>query len=217
MPPLCGIIFKCAFSIRKLGDNVKNNAIYIPVDALAKHEDFDIWYRDGDLAFRFTGDWTKESDKVRIWNRHGAECGSIRLDPESKSMLYVKMERWEYKLHTYVLFEDYYFKGMLWKIQGSPSKAPFDFYSERSEKSEVRIRKTTFKNHGECFEVKVRDLALLRVASAALVSIMLKEEYKGRSEGIENPDSTRLDKVKRFFKRDKGLTYEQVMAGERYV
>ncbi len=196
---------------------MKNNAIYIPVDALSKHEDFDTWYRDGDLAFRFTSDWTKESDKVHIWNRHGAECGSIRLDAGSKSMLFVKMERWEYELHTYVIFEDYYFKGMLWKIEGSPSKPPLDFYSERSEKNEVRIRKTTFKNHGECFEVKVRDLALLRIASAALVSIMFKEEYKGLSEGIEDPDATRADRMKRFFKGKKGLTYEQIMAGERYV
>lgn len=196
---------------------MKNNAIYIPVDALSKHEDFDIWYRDGDLAFRFTGDWTKESDKVHIWNRHGAECGSIRLDPGSKSMIYAKMERWEYELHTYVIFEDYYFKGMLWKIEGSPSKPPLDFYSERSEKNEVRIRKTTFKNHGECFEVKVRDLAVLRIAAAALVSIMFKEEYKGLSEGIEDPNATRADKMKRFFKGNKGLTYEQILAGERYV
>lgn len=193
---------------------MKNNAMYIPVDALSRHEDFDIWYRDGDLAFSFKGNWEKESDKVTIWNRHGAECGSIKLEPAHKMLLYVKMERWEYELHTYVMFKDYYFKGMLWDIKGSPSNPPFDFYSERSEHNEVRVRKTNFKNHGECLEVKVRDVTYLRIAAAAVVAMMFKEEYKGLSEGIVDDDVSRLEKFKRYFKSNKGLTYEQVMAGE---
>lgn len=193
---------------------MKNNAIYIPVDALSRHEDFETWYRDGDLAFSFTGNWEKESDKVTIWNRHGAESGSIRLEPAEKMTLYVKLERWEYELHTYILFKDYFFKGMLWEIQGSPSNPPFDIYSLRSESNEVRVRKTNFKNHGECLEIKVKDVTFLRIATAAVVAMMFKEEYKGLSEGIKDENISGFDKFKRFFKTNKGLTYEQVMAGE---
>ena len=196
---------------------MKNNAMYIPVDALKNRQDFDIWYRDGDLAFSFKGNWEKESDKITIWNRHGAECGSIKLDPESKSMYYVKMERWEYELHTYIIFEEYFFKGMLWEIKGSPSKPPFDIYSQRSEKNEVHVSRTQFKGHGECLEVRVRDMALTRIAAAAVVAMMVKEEFLGRSEGIQRPDLSRWERVKRWVKGNKGLTYEQIQAGERYV
>ena len=196
---------------------MKNNAMYIPVDALKNRQDFDIWYRDGDLAFSFKGKWEKESDKVTIWNRHGAECGSIRLEPAGKCMYYVKLDRWEYELHTYIIFEDYYFKGMLWDIKGSPSNPPFDIYSERSEKNEVHVSRTKFKGHGECLEVRVRDVTFLRIAAACVVAMMMKEEFKGLSEGIETPNLSRADKIKRFFKKSKQLTYEQVLAGERYV
>ena len=193
---------------------MKNNAIYIPIDALERHEDFDTWYRDGDLAFSYKGNWEKEADKVSIWNRHGAECGSIRLEPAGKMTLYVKMERWEYELHTYVLFSEYFFKGMLWEIHGSPSKPPFDIYSLRSETNEVRVRKTNFKNHGQCLEVKVKDVSYLRIAAACVVAMMFKEEYKGLSEGIEVEPANRLESIKRIFTPNRGLTYEQVMAGE---
>lgn len=196
---------------------MKNNAMYIPVDALKNRQDFDIYYRDGDLAFSYKGKWEKESDKVTIWNRHGAECGSIRLEPASKCMYYVKLERWEYELHTYLIEEEYFFKGMLWEIKGSPSNPPFDFYSLRSEKNEVHVCRTKFKGHGECFEVKVRDVSFLRIAAAAVVAIMMKEEFKGLSEGLETPDLTRGQKIKRFFQKTKYLTYEEVKAGERYV
>ena len=196
---------------------MKNNAMYIPVDALKNRQDFDIWYRDGDLAFSFKSNWESEKDKITIWNRHGAECGHIKLDPGSKTMYYVMMERWEYELHTYIIFEEYFFKGMLWEIKGSPSKPPFDFYSLRSEKNEVHVSRTKFKGHGECLEVRVRDVTFLRIAAAAVVAMMVKEEYKGMSEGIETPGLARMEKVKRWFKGKKRLTYEDIQAGERYV
>ena len=191
--------------------------MYIPVDALKNRQDFDIWYRDGDLAFSFTGKWESEKDPVTIWSRHGAEAGSIKLDPGSKMMYYVRLERWEYELHTYIINEEYFFKGMLWEIKGSPSNPPFDFYSLRSEKNEVHVSRTQFKGHGECLEVRVRDVTFLRIAAAAVVAMMMKEEFKGLSEGIEAPGLSRGQKILRWIKGNKGLTYEQVMAGERYV
>lgn len=33
----------------------KFNKMYFPVDAIAKHEDFDVWYSDGERALRFEG------------------------------------------------------------------------------------------------------------------------------------------------------------------
>ena len=34
---------------------MKNNKVYFPVDAIARHEDFDVWYEDGDVFLSLKG------------------------------------------------------------------------------------------------------------------------------------------------------------------
>ena len=39
---------------------MKNNKVYFPVDAIARHEDFDVWYEDGDVFLSLKGAWSGE-------------------------------------------------------------------------------------------------------------------------------------------------------------
>ena len=55
----------------------KFNKMYFPVDAIAKHEDFDVWYSDGERALRFEGPWEKESDRIAMIGRMGGQIGQI--------------------------------------------------------------------------------------------------------------------------------------------
>ena len=56
---------------------MKFNKVYIPVDALARHEDFDTWYEDGDLFLHFAckKGWKSEKDRVQIFGRMGGQVG----------------------------------------------------------------------------------------------------------------------------------------------
>ena len=59
---------------------MKNNKAYMPKDALARHEDFDVWYPDGELFLSIRGTWRSEHDKVLIFGRMGGEMGAIKPD-----------------------------------------------------------------------------------------------------------------------------------------
>lgn len=192
---------------------MKNNKVYIPKDAIARHEDFDVLYDDGDLALRFQGDWKSESDKIAIIGRMGGELGHIKPDHFTLTY-YIRMERWEYVFHTHRIFKHYFVEGMLWQVHGSLSKCPVNFINEKGDKKDVHVRETTFPGMGECYEVKVADVAKLRVAIASVVAMAIKESYKGKSEGEKNPNANRLEKMKRFLFTDKGKTYDQILKEE---
>ena len=161
---------------------MKNNRVYMPIDAVDKREDFNLWYADGDLFMTVKSAWTKENDKVSIISRRGGEMGRIRFDPRSL-VYFVGVERYEYELHTYTIFEHYYFKGMLWDIGGGLNDVPLDFRNEGTGKLDVRISHVRFKDKGKCLEIKVKDLAKLRIAACCVIAMAIKESYKGKSEG----------------------------------
>ena len=192
---------------------MKNNKVYFPVDAIARHEDFDVWYEDGDVFLSLKGAWSGERDRVAIFGRMGGEMGSIK--PDAKALTYyLKLERWEYVFHTLHLFEHYYVNGMKWQIDGSLSNPPFDFVDEEDGRKEVHVQVVDFKNRGACYEIRVRDVAKLRIATAAVIAMGIKEEYKGLSEGLKNPGATKLEKAKNWLFSGKGYTYEELLAQE---
>lgn len=204
---------------------MKNNRVYVSKDALAKREDFDAWYADGDTFLSFKSNWTGEGDKVRIFGRLGGEMGSIKPDPK-KLTYYLKLERWEYVFHTRKLFEDYYVNGMKWQIYGSLNNPPLDFLLENdlekgqkvptiSNKKDVHVRLVdNFRDRGECYEIKCNDVAKLRIATAAVIAMAIKEQYKGLSEGLHNPHASRLTRAKNWLFAGKGKTYEQLLEEE---
>ena len=86
------------------GWGLKFNKVYGPVDALARHEDFDTWYEDGDLFLHFAckKGWKSEKDRVQIFGRMGGQVGEIK--PDNRALVYdIMYERFTYRLHTYVI------------------------------------------------------------------------------------------------------------------
>lgn len=189
---------------------MKTNRAYVPIDAIARHQDFSALYADGDTLLAFKGPWASERDKVTVFGRLGGEMGRIQPDPKAL-VYYIKLERWEYPFHTRVIFKDYYVEGMRWQINGSLSKPPFDFVLEDDGSNDVHVSVTTLKGHGECFEVRARDVAKLRIAVTSVVAMAIKEEYCGLSEGEQNDDAPRLERLKRRIFSGKGKTYEEIL------
>ena len=192
---------------------MKNNKVYFPVDAIARHEDFDVWYEDGDVFLSIRGTWESERDKATIFGRMGGEMG--RIKPDAKALTYyLKLERWEYVFHTLHLFKHYYVNGMKWQIDGTLSDPPFDFVNEEDGRAEGHVQLVNFKGHGPCYEVRVKDVAKLRIAVAAVIAMGIKEEYKGLSEGLKNPGAGKLEKAKNWLFSGKGIPYEELLAQE---
>ncbi|MGI6217468.1 MAG: hypothetical protein ACOYIK_07645 [Coriobacteriales bacterium] len=185
--------------------------IYIPVDAALQREDFDIWYEDDTLFCNVQSDWADEKSKVNFISTHGTEMA--RIKPDNKALNYdIRVERYTYTLHTYLIFRHYYCEGMLWQMNGSPSKGHANFTNENTNKKDVLISTVDFKRHGKCYEVKVKDISKLRIAAVVVVAILVKEAYKGLSEGERDDDAKWHQKLKQYF-AEKGLTYEEVEAG----
>lgn len=189
---------------------MRNNRVYMQVNAVDNREDFNLWYADGDVFLTVKADWTKENDKVSIYNRMGGELGRIKFDPNALTY-YVGVERYEYELHTYTIFEHYFFKGMLWDISGCLDEPPLDFFNQGTGKSDVRISRVRFKDKGMCYEIKVKDLSKLRIAACAVIAIKIKESFKGKSEG-EPVEKKGLEKWKERIFTNKGITYEEILA-----
>lgn len=189
---------------------MKNNTVYMPQDALSRREDFDIWYADSDLALSVKGTWSGEGDRVSLIGRMGGENGCIKPDFATLSY-YMKLERYEYVLRTHVIFSHYSVEGMLWQVHGTLANPPLDCINEATSEKDVHIRLVDFKDKGACFEIKVKDVAKLRIAAATVIAIAIKEEYKGKSEGEKNPNATRLEKLKSFFLSSRGKTYEELL------
>ena len=190
---------------------MKNNRVYMPIDAVDTREDFCLWYADGDLFLTVKGDWTKESDRVTVYSRHGGQMARIKPDPNGVVMN-VGVERYEYELHTYTLFEHYFFKGMLWDIYGCIDEPPLDFRNEGTGKLDVRISRVRFRDKGICYEIKVKDLAKLRIAACAVIAMKIKESFRGRSEGEPDENIGTFGKLKKKLFDAKGITYEELLA-----
>ncbi len=193
------------------------NKVYIPRDAIARHEDFDTWYEDGDLFYHFEGDWQTEKDRIAIIGRMGGEVACIKPDHLTLTY-YLRLERWEHCFHPYTIFKHYYVEGMLWDIYGSFADPPFDFITESHTGDDMRdghVKLVNFRNKGECFEVRVRDLNKLRMAVITVVAMGIKEEYKGLSEGEEKINASRWEKLKGRIFTNKGFTYDQILAEEK--
>lgn len=191
---------------------MKYNKVYFPKDAIARHEDFDAWYEDGDLFLSFKGKWDAEKDKIAVIGRMGGEIGHIR--PDNKTLCYyLRLERWEFVLHTYEIFRHYYLEGMFWDLYGSMQNPPCDFVTTNNKKKErvkeAHYKIVDFRDKGECYEVSVTDVAKLRHAAITAVAILIKEEWRGYSEGEEIPNPSWVDWIKgNIF--TKKLTPEQV-------
>ena len=102
---------------------------------------------------------------------------------------------------------------MLWDIGGGLNDAPLDFRNEGTGKLDVRISHVRFKDKGKCLEIKVKDLAKLRIAACCVIAMAIKESYKGKSEG-EPIERTGLDKWKHRIFSNKGITYEEILASK---
>ena len=189
---------------------MKNNRVYMQVDAIDKREDFALWYADGDEFITVKSAWTKENDRVEIYNRMGGQMARIRFDPNSL-VYFVGVERYEYELHTYTIFEHYFFKGMLWDILGTLQEPPLDFRNEGTGKLDVRVSRVKFRDKGKCYEIKVKDISKLRIAACCVIAMAIKESFKGRSEG-EPIEEKGLSKWRKRITTNKGLTYEEVLA-----
>jgi len=193
---------------------LRNNRVYLPVGAVDKREDFELYYADGDVFVTVKSDWKSEGSKVAIYNRFGGQMARISTDPK-QVVYHVGVERYEYELHTYTVFEHYFFKGMLWDIRGSISDPPLDFRNEGTGKLDVRISRVRFRDKGQCYEIKVKDLSKLRTAACCVIAMAIKESWKGKSEG-EPDDVKAMPALKRLKRRisltEKGITYEEILA-----
>lgn len=198
---------------------MKFNKVYLQKDAIARHEDFDTWYEDGELFYHFTckDGWKSEKNKISVIGRMGGENGQIRPDHLTLNY-FLRFERYEYILHTYVINKHYYVEGMLWDLYGSAAEPPFDFVCETKtsyNKKDVHVKERLFRDKGLCYEIHVPDLTKLRVAVITLVAILIKEEWKGKSECEEVRGATWLERLKNRVFENKGYTYAQVQELER--
>lgn len=190
--------------------------MYIPKDALARHEDFDTWYEDGDLFLHFESKqgWSREKDRVQIIGRLGGQVGLIK--PDNRALAYyIQYERYEYTLHTYVIGRHYYIEGMVWDLYGGFNDPPFNIVEETLTSynhKAVHVKLVNFKNKGLCYEVHVPELEKLRIAVACVVAIGLKEEWKGLSEGEDREIGSRWQRIKNRVFEHKGYTYDEIQS-----
>lgn len=194
---------------------MKYNKVYMQKDAIARHEDFDTWYEDGSIFYKFVSKdgWNAEKNKIEVF-REGAKGASAEIRPDNRCLnYYLRHERYEYIMHPYVINKHYYIEGMLWDLYGSFAEPPFDLVCETKtsyNKKDVHVKMKEFKNKGLCYEIHVPDLSKLRIAVTALVAIGIKEEWKGLSECEEVRGATMLERLKNRIIENKGYTYEQV-------
>ena len=72
---------------------MRNNRVYMPVDAVDKREDFELYYADGDVfvTVKSEGNWQSEKDRIAIYNRFGGEMARIKTDPKQLSALVAQL------------------------------------------------------------------------------------------------------------------------------
>lgn len=192
----------------------KFNKVYIPQDAISKHEDFDTWYEDGDLFLHFESKqgWKREKDQVQIIGRMGGQVGLIKPDNNTLNY-YIRYERWEYILHTIVIEHHYFVEGMVWDMYGCAHKPPVNIVEETLtsfDHKAVHIKLVDFRNKGMCYEVHVPEIEKLRIGVASFVAMLIKEEWKGLSEGNDYTPKGFLNNLKSRIFENKGFTYEEI-------
>lgn len=193
---------------------MKFNKMYFQKDAIARHEDFDVWYGDGELALHFESEWKSESDQVYIHGRLGGQIAKIK--PDNRALgYYLKYERWECEFHAMHIFRHYFVEGRAWDIYGSYNeKLPLDFVNVNTGKKEVHVRQCEFKDKGTCIEVTARDVSVLRLAVQVMVAMAIKEEYKGLSDGeLPQEKQSLVKKMSEFFS-PKGVPYSALFDEE---
>lgn len=185
--------------------------VYIPANALATKEDFDIWYEDGAVFATAKSDWQSEKSIVDVIGRSGGLIA--RIKPDHKALEYaIRVDEYTYRLITHTIFRHYFFEGMKWQMNGSIDNGSACFVNEDNGKKDCLIRRVdSFRNHGCCYEVKVKDLSKLRAAATVVLGMMIKEHHKGLSSGEPDPKASLVKKFKRNF-LDIGVTYEELLA-----
>lgn len=164
------------------------------------------------LQFKSKEGWKREKDKVQIMGRMGGQVGLIKPDNHVLNY-YIRYERWEYILHTFVINHHYYIEGMVWDLYGCAHEPPCTFVEETLtsfERKAVHIKLVNFKDKGMCYEIHAHELEKLRIAVAAFVAILIKEEWKGLSEGNDYTPAGLLNNLKSRIFENKGFTYEEV-------
>ena len=188
---------------------MKEATAYLPKDAIANHRDFDVYYADGTIFLSFQGAWQHEEDEVAVFGRMGGEMG--RIKPDHKALVYyLRLERWEYALHTLHLFKCYYVNGMKWKVEGSLANTPFFFVDEQTGSKEGRASDARLEGRGACWEIATKDPATLRIAVTACVAMGIKEEYRGLSEGLRAERAHGLHRLRDWIFSEKGIRYEDL-------
>lgn len=185
--------------------------VYIPANALENKADFDMWYEDGALFATAKSEWESEKSIVDIIGRSGGLIA--RIKPDHKALEYdIRVDEYTYRLITHTIFRHYFFEGMKWQMYGSIDNGSASFVNEDNSKKDCLIRRVDpFRNHGTCYEVKVKDLSKLRAAASVVVGMMIKEHYKGLSTGEPDPKASFIKKFKRNF-LETGITYEELLA-----
>ena len=190
--------------------------VYIPIDAIERHEDFTIWYEDGYdfCTVHSEGDWKSEKDRIMMRSCIGGMIAYIK--PDFRALTYdIQCDRYTYTLKPYTIFKHYHFQGMQWQMYGSPSDGKAHFLNEMTIKKDVYVFKVDgFKGHGPCYEVRVRDLNKLRPAVAAIVGILIKEHWRGLSIGEDDPTENLFIRLKKFV-LETGYTPEQIEEREK--
>ena len=175
----------------------------------AEGRDFDVYYADGTIFLSFQGAWQHEKDEVAVFGRMGGEMG--RIKPDHKALVYyLRLERWEYALHTLHLFKCYYVNGMKWKVEGSLANTPFFFVNEQTGSKEGRASDARLEGRGACWEIATKDPATLRIAVTACVAMGIKEEYRGLSEGLRAERAHGLHRLRDWIFSEKGIRYEDL-------
>ena len=189
--------------------------VFIPIDGVARREDFPIWYEDGFEFATVHGEsgWQSEKDRVQLLGCTGGQIA--RIKPDFRALTYdVRVDMYTYVLKTYTLFKHYFLLGMLWQMYGGLQDEKCTFINENTKKKDVYIyRLNDFKGRGPCYEVRVRNLNKLRPAAACTVAMMIKEEFRGLSIGEPDPNENLLLKLKKFV-LETGYTYEEILARE---
>ena len=169
----------------------------------------DVYYADGTIFLSFQGAWQHEKDEVAVFGRMGGEMG--RIKPDHKALVYyLRLERWEYALHTLHLFKCYYVNGMKWKVEGSLANTPFFFVNEQTGSKEGRASDARLEGRGACWEIATKDPATLRIAVTACVAMGIKEEYRGLSEGLRAERAHGLHRLRDWIFSEKGIRYEDL-------
>ena len=184
--------------------------VYIPCDAIERHEEFECYYEDGALMCTAKGDFKSEKDKVFLYGYSGGLIARIKPDNKALTMD-IRVDKWTYRLRTYVIFKHYFFEGMLWQMFGSISTGRANFRNEDTGKNDVHIvRLKSWNSLGPCYEVRVKEVHQLRPATAATIAMMIKEHYRGLSEGEGDEKMNAIKKLWRTI-NDTGYTYEQLV------